>query len=53
MIMQIYVADIDFQQSFQIKTLSQLTKKSQLRDYGLTTGATSKVIVGNIHDGAE
>jgi hypothetical protein len=48
-----YVADIDFQQSVQSKTLSQLTKKSQLRDCGLTTVAISKVIVGYIHGAAE
>jgi hypothetical protein len=52
MTIEIYAADIDFQQSIQIKTLSQLTKKSQLRDYGLTTALISKAIVGSIHDSA-
>lgn len=45
----IYVDAIDFQQSVENNTLSQLTKKSQVRDCGLTTVATSKVIVGCIH----
>jgi hypothetical protein len=49
----IYIRDIDFQQSVENHTLSQLTKKSQLRDGGLTNVSTSKVIVGSIHDVAE
>jgi hypothetical protein len=49
----IYIDDIDFQQSVENHTLSQLTKKSQLRDCGLTTAPISKVIVGCIHGAAE
>ena len=49
----IYFPDIDFQQSVQSKTLLQLTKKSQLRDRGLTTVPMWKVIVGCIHGAAD
>jgi hypothetical protein len=49
----VYFSDIDFQQSVQSKTLLQLTKKSQLRDCGLTTPSMVKVIVGCIHGAAD
>ena len=41
----IYIDDIDFQQRFENQTLSQLTKKSQLRYARLTTREYRKFIV--------